>query len=457
MMIWSLLLVSQMSFGFQGMPASTQAQQETKKLVEKGQWKQALLTWPTSYENTTYAQTGAGHSVWLYLVSQNGMPHMALEELLQLKPEQVPADVKETWKKSFPSTHSIWKEVSISPSTAWKKVFPFETSGDRLWQDIANAIQKDKTDIALQQLKVLSEMGQETVSKSLISLTRARILFGRGELEAAMTEYQKVPRGDDHWFKAMEEMAWIHMRKAEYEQAISQVKNITLPLWSPFISAEPYFVQALAHLRICNYHEVFKSTQLLRQRLKDRSKNLEELADGQWTTAAKKTLEKIDQTGNSTAEFQTHIQNLPPLFWRDQEFNRWAQVRAAALGEAKTMSQLQKDLVLGASKKWDILSLSAKNRSEIAKRQILKRWQDLAGSELKDMKLIIQKMHIAEAQVIQNMYMTDESQKFRNTRKIQRSEDDLVFPVDKDEVWIDEVGHYKVEVKDCPTYKEASR
>lgn len=454
MLIWSLLLFSQMSFGFKAMPATTPAQQETRNLIEKGQWKQALVTWPTSYENTSYAQSASGRSVWLYLVSQNDMSHTALEELLKLKPEQVPSEVKEAWNKSFPASHQIWKEVSIEPSVAWKKVFPFTTNADRLWQEINLAIKKDRVDVALHQLKVLSEMGQETVSRHLISLTRGRLLFGRGELEAALVEYQKIPRGDDYWFQAMEEIAWVHMRKAEYEKAISQVKNITLPLWSPFISAEPYFVQALANLRICNYLEVFKSTQLMRQRLRDRSKSLEELMSNQWTNAAKKTLDKIDQAGNSTTEFQTHIQQLPPLFWRDQEFNRWAEVRFAAINEMKVVEKVQKE-TLGQSAQWDQVVQSANSRAEMAKRKLFKRWQDLAALELKDMKHIVQKMHIAEAQVIQNMYMADENQKARNTRKIQKSQDDLVFPVD-DEVWIDEVGHYKVEVKDCPTYKEAS-
>lgn len=455
MLIWTLLLTSQLSFGFQSLPASTEAQHETKNFIEKAQWKQAILTWPSSYENTNYAQSPAGRATWLYVLSQNGADHSALEALLQMKPEQVPSDVKEAWKKSFPSTHPIWKELSASPNSNWKKVFPMTTEADRLWADIHTAIKKDRTDAALQQLKVLSEMGQESVSKPLIAITRARILYGRGELEAAMTEYQKVPRGDDYWFEAMEEIAWIHMRKAEYEKAIGQVKNITLPLWSPFISAEPYFVQALANLRICNYLEVFKSTQLFRQRLKERSKNLEELVNNQWTTAAKKTLEKIDQSGNSSTEFQTHIQNLPPLFWRDTEFNRWAQVRYSAVNDIRKMSQLQRDLVLGQSSEWEIVNQNSKSRAEFAKKKLFQRWQELAAIELKDMKTIVQKMHIAEAQVIQNMYMTDENQKFRTTRKIQRSQDDLVFPVD-DELWIDEVGHYKVEVKDCPTYKEAS-
>ena len=454
MLIWSLLLISQISYGFQSVPASTQSQHETKDLMDKGQWKQALLTWPSSYENTGYAQSTQGRATWLYLLAQNGLAHSALEELLQLKPEQVPNDVKEAWKKSYPPAHPLWKEVSVSPNNAWKKVFPLETDADRLWKDISLAIQKDRTDVALHQLKVLGEMGQESISKNLISLTRARILFGRSELDAALTEYQKIPRGDDYWFSAMEEIAWIHMRKAEYEKAIGQVKNILLPLWSPFVSAEPYFVSALANLRICNYHEVFKATQLFRQRLKDRSKNLEELMANQWTPAAKQSLEKIDQKGNTTSEFQTAIQNLPPLFWRDQEFNRWAQVRHGALSDLKKLSQLEKES-LGQSTQWNKLAQTAKVRAEIAKKKLFMRWQDLAALELKNTKVIVQKMHIAEAQVIQNMYMADENQKNRHVRKIQKSDDDLVFPVD-DELWIDEVGHYKVEVKDCPTYQEAS-
>lgn len=454
MLIWTLVFISQMSFGFQSVPASTQAQVETKKLIEKSQWKQALLTWPSSYENTSYAASPAGQATWLYLLSQNGLSHTAVEQLLKLKPEHVPNDVKDAWKKSFPPSHTVWKEISASLTNNWKKVFPATSEADRLWADIHLAVKKDRIDVALHQLKVLSEMGQESVSKSLIAMTKARLLYGRGELEAALTEYNKVPRGDDYWFEAMEEVAWIHMRKAEYEKAIGQVKNITLPLWSPFISAEPYFVQALANLRICNYLEVFKATQLFRERLRERSKNLEEMVNNQWTTPAKKALEKIDQAGNSTTEFQAHIKNLPPLFWRDQEFNRWAQVRFSAVHELKKMSQLQNDS-LGQSAGWNQLADTTKLRAEFAKKKVFKRWQELAALELKEMKTIVQKMHIAEAQVIQNMYMTDENQKFRNTRKIQRSQDDLVFPVD-DELWIDEVGHYKVEVKDCPTYKEAS-
>jgi hypothetical protein len=81
----------------------------------------------------------------------------------------------------------------------------------------------------------------------------------------------------------------------------------------------------------------------------------------------------------------------------------------------------------------------------------------LAQGETKEYRMILNKMHILEAEVIERLHLDDNLKGQRGKlSKTDDSGDVLVFAVKGNETWIDELDNYKARVKDCPTLKGAS-
>jgi hypothetical protein len=71
--------------------------------------------------------------------------------------------------------------------------------------------------------------------------------------------------------------------------------------------------------------------------------------------------------------------------------------------------------------------------------------------------LMIRKLHIVEAEVIQRLHLDENIKGTRAKREnpVPRGSETLSFPVTK-EVWLDELDSYHAEVKDCPKIERAA-
>lgn len=140
--------------------------------------------------------------------------------------------------------------------------------------------------------------------KDHVQLSLGRVLYQTGDYKGALEAYAKVSSGSDAWFLALEERAWSHMQLDQPEEALAHLKTLLSPLFKEKASSEPYFLSALAQLRVCAYPALFKTLDLFKERFRDRVKSWEATAglDPAAQTKLKKTRETIQKLNVVEAE-----------------------------------------------------------------------------------------------------------------------------------------------------------
>ena len=113
--------------------------------------------------------------------------------------------------------------------------------------------------------------------------------------------------------------------------------------------------------------------------------------------------------------------------------------------------------LLGGNRELEAILALNKSKSERFRQLAFQRARVLAQTDVKDYRVIINKMHILEAEVIERMHLDDNLKGERS--KLSKNDDVkgdvLIFPYTQ-EVWMDELDNYQARVKDCPTLKGAS-
>lgn len=157
---------------------------------------------------------------------------------------------------------------------------------------------------AVRLLRSLQSEKMSTDEKDRVNLSIGRVLYGTGDYIGAIESYMKVTAGSDSWFEALEERAWAHMQLNQPEEALAQLKTLLSPLFKDKASSEPYFLAALAHLRVCDYPALFKDLDLFKTRFRDRVKAWEASAgfDAQAATRVKAVSETIQKLNIVEAE-----------------------------------------------------------------------------------------------------------------------------------------------------------
>jgi hypothetical protein len=245
-----------------------------------------------------------------------------------------------------------------SLSAAGEKMTPLQAHARAL--DYAAA---GKTETALQILKSLENVKMPSIEKDRVELSIGRINYEKGNYDAAMAAYAKVVHGGPSWLEALEEQSWVEMRRAHWSDAIAKLQTVTLPIFKKDVDSEPYFLLALAELRVCDYKALFKTLDLFKTRFRDRVKGLE----ASKSQASERDLAEIGET--------------------------------------------------------------------------------------------VQKLNLVEAEAIQRLYL-DENGKRRpgKVAEIDRKSDELSFPpTEGDEVWLDELEGYRVNLKGCATAAPANQ
>lgn len=283
-------------------------------------------------------------------------------------------------------------------------------------------------------LKTIEKKNSAGIGQDLIQLTLGRLYFQLGQMDRAIEYFGMVAKSSDFWLVAQEEKGHAYGRKREYHKVISTLMTVTAPVFDGAIGPEPFFVQALTHLKICDYSDVFKTTDLYKKRFKPRAQALQSLIDQGDSEAFQNAMNRLDQ---GTIDWQTvgsFAKSLPRNFTRDAFIRSQLFARKAAMKDKS---------------KVDAQALG--NREPILKRMI-----ELARAELKEIQDTTQKLNIIEAEVIQRIHAMDKN---REERPVQGdlargNSHRLVFPVEeKGEVWLDELDSYEAQVKECPELK----
>ncbi len=124
-------------------------------------------------------------------------------------------------------------------------------------------------------LKSLLSANPSADERDRLLLTLGRVEYQAGDDENAVAAYKQIRIGSDSWLEALEESASAQMRLGHPLVAMAQLKTVLTPYFQDRVSSEPYYLIALANLRVCDYRSVFRILDLFKSRFRSRVKEWE--------------------------------------------------------------------------------------------------------------------------------------------------------------------------------------
>lgn len=463
-------------------------QQIFLRFVEAAEWDKATLQFLQAFEGTAFQKSSSGRALFGYVQFQAGLPITGTETLfLAENPNQIAFEIAELWKKALPVNHFAWDMARVGWSPAWEnffgpeietklklqklgKVSDIETlkklsaratpntieKAQIEWQLALAYSMKDQPDVAAKTLAGLMKATKKPISEDLLQITAARLLFQNGYFDAASKYYDRVSKKSDYWTEAQEEKAWAFIRKGEPQNAIAVSRSLTVPAMASQVSPEAYFVQALGQLKICDYAGVQESLTTFPKRFQARTKKLVELSKGGQSADADKAIAQLKKGKIQIQDIGAAAASLPRLTARDQKLFQFVQTQKHYENEARVAEVLySKSLALtGLQGFFENLKKNTLLKAQAAEAAAANRVKELAATEVEETKEILRKMHIVEAELIQQVSIADRVARDTATDKIavkngttgSKDKHAMTFPAEN-EVWFDEIGSYKVDVK----------
>ncbi len=468
---------------FEAFAAKANPSELIKETRESG-FREALIDYVQTRQGTTYDTSYDGEALKAYLLFKNGLPVMGIEHLMSLKnPSQISSEVRALWTKDVKADHPVWKVARTTWGAKWDQFFGQSVGREvalysiytinsakelkKIQTELSNTsspTQKtwlqwqlglwapvyDQVNVGIFHLENLLKSKQEIIGRDQILMALARAHFQKNEFEKAVEYYTQVPKSSDFWFESVEERAWAAIREGRYEKALADATTLTTPVFTPLIGPEPYFMAAYSGLKICDYPMIFKFAEKFKERFKKTSAGLEELVKTGTSAAVQKALAKLVKGDLSIATYGTEAQFLPRNFHHDEFVRRHLLYRKALLLETARTQEIIENLQ-DKNLTMNILNSriqSMQTKATASEKLALNRIQRLAQEDLKEIKANLQKMHIIEAEVIQRIHLAQKPGK--NNLKLSKASDELVFPYDDDEVWMDELDNYKSLSNGCP-------
>ncbi len=455
--------------------------------IENGDWNKALLQFKVAFEGHSFQQSANGKALFALAHIRSGLPVTGLERLFTLEnPRKVHPEIRRMLKEALPESHPAWGLADIQWRAEFAEIFPAETE----YQIIGGSLLSPKDPKALadifsklprhslsraragwalvihhstnndveQAAKILADLMKskaQPVTQDLMEITAARLLFQRAHYAAAIKYYEKIDKKSEYWTDAQEEMAWAFIRKGEPQNAMALSQSLVTPVMAQQAGPESFFVHALAQLKICDYPGVISSLQAFPKNFKARSESLKKLSASSESPQIKKILTRLKGGKLSRAHLGADGAILPRKLSRDQRLYILAQAAKNLEMEANAADTLysQSLALTGLQGYFDKLRQTTSLRSQTALNAAQSRIKDLAQIENSEIKDILSKLHIVEAEVIQQVSLAHrvatknkapaEKQKGATGSK---DRDALTFPAN-DELWFDEIGNYRVDVK----------
>ena len=456
--------------------------------LEVGAWDKALLQFGPAFEGTAFQKTANGRALFALLHVKAGLPVTGLELLFRLdKPGQVDEAIRKSQRESLPESHWSWslaqvqwrrdftaifpastearlREVAIGSVTdrkALSKLYstlPADSSARSLvaWQLVAALGADNQVEEAAKILAPLMKAKTPPVSQELMDLTAARLLFQRGQFSSAIKYYEKVGKDSEYWTDAQEETAWAYIRKGEPENALGVSQSLVTPGMAEQGRAESFFVHTLAQLKICDYSGVLRSLEAFPKIFKPRSETLARLSTSAGLPEIKKAVGQMMASAQvNRAALAAEAAHLPRLVTRDRRLLEYVQAGKGLSSEAQAADLVYaKSLALtGLQGYFDKLRQTSAQRAQKAVSAAENRVRELAVRENAEIKAVLRKLHIIEAEVIQQISVADRVVDKTRAVAIQKKgvtgakgRDTVEFPAEE-EVWFDEIGNYRVNVK----------
>lgn len=151
---------------------------------------------------------------------------------------------------------------------------------------------------ALELLKSLksSKLSADEMDRVYISI--GRIQYQLGNFADSVEAYGKVRKGSASWLESLEERSASLLRLGKPQEALASLKTVLTPIFEDRTASEPFFVTALAQLRVCDYKSVFKTLDTFKERYRDKvkgwEKNRTDVASQSKLHEARETIKKLN-------------------------------------------------------------------------------------------------------------------------------------------------------------------
>lgn len=458
----------------------------------KGDMAKALYQWPSAFDNTAFQNTPTAKALYSYILFENGMPVLGVESLFNtMNPEKIAPEVVQLWKENLGPSNIAWNVAEINWAPYWTTVFGpaaevlvmsrknFQMGDvEKLkalltksapdtreralleWQLVLALSMKDDAQQAAKILAHLVKSDRNPIGADLTNMTASRLLFQNGFLDAAIEYYKKVDKSSDYWFDAQEESAWTYIRKGEPQNTLAVTKTLVNPVFASQIGPETVFLQAMAQLKVCDYPGVVVSLNEYRERFKPRAKLLTALTeDPASVPAVIKYIETAKVKIPTLKQLGAELRNLPRYITRDNRLNDLLRLEKQMDIEKKVANELySRSLAEGTGKvgfqaRLDQFRIAADQRHQAAHNAILQKIKALASFELTEISKSLQKMQIVEAELLQQISISNRLVKTDVDKIIEKkgttgsqAKDKLIFTAEN-EMWFDELSNYKVDVK----------
>ncbi len=461
------------------------------QFFKDGNYKKALYQWPVAFEGSTFESTDNGRALYGVLLFKNGLEVLGLETIMTVsEPKSLDKDLVSMVREMAPETHDSWTLVKSMWNPQWTEILGVATeirvrsrnlfdpekvveiedlikktslsSWERAWvewQLVLSLSLKGDIGKAAKVLAHLMKAENNPIGKDLMTITASRLLYQNGYLDPSIRYYQQVSKSSDYWFEAQEEMGWAYIRKGQPQNTLALMKTIMIPEFSGFVGPESVFLNSLAQLKICDYPGVAQSLKTYRSRFRPKASKLMALIESADQKVVRSFIERMKEKRVTLRELGGEATELPRFITRDEILAHQIRIQARLEKEAKLAGELYAQSLSGGTGQVGFQASierfrkSVEKRATQAKNATLSRVQRLAKDELGEIQRILDKLHIVEAELIQQLSLA-ERVVAANTDKIDikkgttgsQSPDRLTFPFEG-EIWFDEVSNYKIDVK----------
>ena len=462
------------------------------QFFDKGDYEKALYQWPAAFDGTAFAKSASGRALNALVLFKNGIQVTSLEMLLAIeKPKEIDGYLLQKWREVAPDNAPVWAAINTATwNQGWTDVFGIgaevrvrgrqvygadqadtvkelikKTQIDTRerawlsWQLVIALAQGPDAGIAGKALALLMKAPNNPVSQDLMTMTAARLLFQNGFLDAAAKYYERIPKNSDYWFDAQEEIAWTQIRKGEPQNAIALTKTLVAPAFKSQVGPEPFFLRSLSQIKVCDYPSVVATLNDFRERFKPRTLELKKLAESANTPSVTRLVERLKKGPAKLTDLGPDASFLPRFVTRDSALiqnvltEKTLEAESKLAGELYARSLTGGTATVGFQARLEGFKKAVETRTQAARSATYGRVKSLADEEILEISSMLQKLHIVEAELLQQISVADRvisATQGRSTLKTGttggQSKDKVWFPVEG-ETWFDEYANYKVDIK----------
>lgn len=339
----------------------------------------------------------------------------------------------------------VWTASATSPSNDIKV--------SEWTQKLRKNLRGTDVNLVLQTLQtsdLLKSLEHQPASPHRQTLLNARKLYAKGQYKAAIAQYDRIPKGTDEWLEAVEEKGWAFYRQGLTDRSMAQAKTLLSPTFRGIVGTEPFYLQSLSQLKVCDYVSVLETHKLLRESQRERMVSIQELADKGDSPAVQTVLRRTDRFPLTLADLGDQASTLPRQFHRDVQVQkamlqiRLAEAAIPVLQESAAQNPRYRSLSMRQIRRMQ--NLASKGRRDLAART-----RTLGERETSENFDLLQKINIIEVETIQRVHIDQSLDRalYSKGEFSKTSVDHLVF-LDDGHPWIDELDKFQVRLNACP-------